>query len=70
MVPDYYKLPDGKELHQTWSQQEAITYFKMSAISHLYRAGKKDGESELEAVKNAKGCLDKIIELTEIKNYE
>ena len=65
MTPDYYKLPDGKELHETWDKDEAIVYFKLSAIAHLYRAGKKDGENELKAVNNAKGCLEKIEEIIE-----
>lgn len=64
-VPDYYKLPDGKELHEIWSKEETLSYFKLSAMSHLYRAGKKEGETELDAAKNAKGCIDKYIELLE-----
>ena len=65
MTPDYYKLPDGKELHETWDTDEAISYFKLSAIAHLYRAGKKDGENESKAVENAKNCLEKILEILE-----
>lgn len=60
---DYYTLPTGDQLYETWNRDEALIYFKLSADAHLRRAGKKDGESFADALRNAKCCIETALYL-------
>lgn len=62
---EYYTLPTGHQLYETWDINEALNYLKLSAITHLYRAGKKDNESFASALKNAQCCIEIALYLLE-----
>lgn len=53
-INDYYR-PAGQD---TLAIAEELGYTKGSVLRHLVRAGKKEGISELEDLKTARGLLD------------
>jgi hypothetical protein len=50
--PDYYMIDGAID----YADQCSYEYFRDSAIGHAYRAGKKTGETKVEALKNGLIC--------------
>lgn len=61
-INDYYNIA-GQD---TLAIAEALGYTKGSVLRHLVRAGHKDGTSELEDLKTARGLLDLRISQLEV----
>jgi len=61
--PSHYKLPNGIECKEV---SKYFSSFKGQAIQYIWRAGKKEGQSEEQDLKKAIECLN--IELTKLKS--
>lgn len=65
-INDYYR-PAGQD---TLAIAEALGYTKGSVLRHLVRAGHKDGVTELEDLKTARGLLDLRISQLEVEGVK
>ena len=64
-TPTYYRAPRGTLTAADVIDGWGLDYWTGSVVAHVLRAGRKPGETRLDALRNAAGCLAHAIRVEE-----